>query len=137
MKQRSTLIRVKRFQVDEKRRQVTQIEMMIADFERMAEELDKQIADEQRRAGIDDPTHFAYPTYAKAAMQRRQNLQNSADNLREQLAAAQAALEEAFQELKKVELLDERDAERERQDELRREQAELDELSLRNRSRVG
>ena len=26
---------------------------------------------EQDRAGIHDPAHFAYPTYAKAAMQRR------------------------------------------------------------------
>ena len=37
MKSRSeSLIRLKKFQVDEKRRQVAQIEMMIADFERMA-----------------------------------------------------------------------------------------------------
>ncbi len=137
MKPRSTLIRVKRFQVDEKRRQVTQIEMMIADFERMADDLDRQIADEQKKAGIDDPTHFAYPTFAKAAMQRKENLLASADGLRDQLAAAQAALEEAFQELKKVELLDERDAERERHEENKREQAELDEISLRNRMKIG
>jgi flagellar FliJ protein len=37
MKSRSeSLIRLRRFQVDEKRRQVAQIEAMIADFERMA-----------------------------------------------------------------------------------------------------
>ena len=37
MKSRSErLIRLKKFQVDEKRRSVTQIEMMIADFERDA-----------------------------------------------------------------------------------------------------
>ena len=49
MKSRSeSLIRLKKFQVDEKRRQVTQIEMMVADFERMAAELDQQIEIEQR-----------------------------------------------------------------------------------------
>ncbi len=37
MKSRDTLIRLKRFQVDEKRRRVTQIEMMMADFTRMAD----------------------------------------------------------------------------------------------------
>lgn len=136
MKPRNTLIRVKRFQVDEKRRQVSQIEMMIADFQRMADDLEKQIADEQKKSGISDPTHFAYPTFAKAAMQRRQNLLNSADGLRDQLAAAQAALEEAFLELKKVELLDERDAERERQEENRREQAAMDEISLRTHAKA-
>ena len=50
MKSRSeSLIRLKKFQVDEKRRQVTQIEMMIADFERMAAELDQQIEIEQHQ----------------------------------------------------------------------------------------
>ena len=41
MKSRDTLIRLRRFQVDEKRRRVTQIEMMMADFQRMAVELDR------------------------------------------------------------------------------------------------
>ena len=42
MKSRSeSLIRLKKFQVDEKRRQVAQIEMMISDFERMASDLDQ------------------------------------------------------------------------------------------------
>ena len=36
MKSRETLIRLKKFQVDEKRRKVAQIEAMIAEFERMA-----------------------------------------------------------------------------------------------------
>ena len=34
MKSRETVIRLKKFQVDEKRRRVAQIESMIADFER-------------------------------------------------------------------------------------------------------
>ena len=74
MKSRETLIRLKRFQVDEKRRRVLQIEAMIAEFGRMAADLDREIAAEEHRAGISDPAHFAYPTYAKAAMQRRDNL---------------------------------------------------------------
>ena len=36
MKSRETLIRLKKFQVDEKRRKVAQIEGMIAEFERFA-----------------------------------------------------------------------------------------------------
>ena len=105
MKSRETLIRLKKFQVDEKRRGVTQLEGMIAEFERMANELDQQILAEQQRAGIEDPTHFAYPTFAKAAMARRDNLQKSANDLKEQLEAARAGLAEAFDELKKIELL--------------------------------
>jgi flagellar protein FliJ len=114
MKSRDTLIRLKKFQVDERRRKVAQIEGMIAEFERMAGDLDREIKTEQDRAGINDPAHFAYPTYAKAAMQRKENLKRSADELKVQLDDAKAALGEAFEELKKVELLDERDQARER-----------------------
>ena len=130
MKSRETLIRLKKFQVDDKRRRVAQIEAMIADFERMANDLNREIQNEQTKAGIHDPAHYAYPTYAKAAMTRRDNLQRSADELTEQLAEAKDALSEAFEELKKVELLDERDQLRDRAVEGAREQAELDRIGL-------
>src|SRR3989440_9410305 len=130
MKSRDTLIRLKKFQVDERRRKVAQIEGMIAEFERMAGDLEREIKTEQERAGIHDPAHFAYPTYAKAAMQRKENLKRSADELKVQLDDAKATLGEAFEELKKVELLDERDQMRERAEESAREQAELDSVGL-------
>jgi flagellar FliJ protein len=125
MKSRETLIRLKKFQVDEKRRRVAQIESMIAEFERIASELEREIKTEQDRAGIHDPNHFAYPTYAKAAMQRRENLKRSATELRTQLDEAKLALDEAFDEMKKVEQLDERDQMRERAEETARVEAEF------------
>src|SRR5579864_6390788 len=91
MKSRETLIRLKKFQVDEKRRKVAQIETMIAEFERMAADLEREIKVEQDRAGIHDPGHFAYPTYAKAAIARRENLKRSSDELRTQLEDAKLA----------------------------------------------
>ena len=100
MKSRETLIRLKKFQVDEKRRKVAQIETMIAEFDRIAGDLDREIKTEQERAGIHDPAHFAYPTYAKAAIGRRENLKRSADELKAQLDDAKASLGEAFEELK-------------------------------------
>src|SRR5260370_10610528 len=136
MKSRETLMRLKKFQVDEKRRRVTQIEGMIADFQRMSVDLEREIQTEQDRAGINDPTHFAYPTYAKAAIQRRENLTRSADELRIQLEDAKSLLSEAFEELKKVELLDERDQARERAEENAREQADMDSIGL-MRARLG
>src|SRR6204780_3270743 len=130
MKSRDSLIRLRKFQVDEKRRKVAQIEAMIAEFDRMATDLEREIKVEQDRAGIHDPAHFAYPTYAKAAITRRENLKRSADELRTQLEDAKGALGEAFDDLKKVELLDERDQMREREAENAAEQAELDAIGL-------
>ena len=71
----------------------------------------------------------SYPTYAKAAIARRENLKRSADELKVQMDDAQAALGEAFEELKKVEMLDERDQAREKAEANAREQSELDRIA--------
>ena len=119
MKSRDALIRLKRFEVEERRRKVADIETMIGDFNHMAADLDRQIAIEQERAGISDVNHYAYPTFAKAALQRRNNLAVSAADLEAKLAAARGELDEASEELKKIELLEERDAERMRLEQAR------------------
>ena len=109
MKSRDNLLRLKRFQVEEKRRRVAQIEIMVAEFSRMAAELDREIAAEEHRAGIADMTHFAYPTYARAARMRRDNLHHSAEELKVQLDEAKAALDEASADFGKVQSLDGRE----------------------------
>jgi flagellar protein FliJ len=131
MKSRDSLIRLKRFQVDEKRRQVTQIEMMIADFSRMISDLDDQIVGEQNRVGIHDITHFAYPTFAKAAISRRENLKVSVKDLEDKLSDARDALSVAVEDLKKIELIEERDQMREREARDAHEQEALDEIASR------
>ena len=119
MKSRDTLIRLRRFQVEEKRRRVRQIEMMMAEFSRMTLDLDREIAVEEKRSGISDPSHFAYPTYARAAMTRRENLKSSIAELAGQIEEAKAAQEEAQAELLKFETLDGREKAAERGVEMR------------------
>lgn len=99
MKSREPLIRAKKFQIDDARRRLSQIDAMIADFERMAVELDRDIAGEESRSGINDPAHFAYPPLAHAARGRRDNLRRSVDDLISQREAASATLAEAEAEL--------------------------------------
>lgn len=109
MKSLDTLIRLKRFQAEEKRRHFAQIEAMIADFDRMARDLEREIDAEEQRSGITDAQHFAYSTYARAAATRRDNLLRSADELKGRLEEARLAYEEALDDLKKVEALGERE----------------------------
>ena len=137
MKSRDTLIRLKRFHVEEKRRRVSQIEAMIAEFQRMAGDLDREIENEERRVGISDVAHFAYPTYAKAARSRRDNLSNSAAELGGQLEDAKNALQEAFEDLKKVEILDDREKAAERAEMAVRDQMEADRIAARMRFAAG
>ena len=105
MKSRENLVRLKQFQVNEKRRQLLQLDMMIAEFERMAVELELQITAEEKKAGITDINHFAYPTFAKAARLRRDNLRNSQSDLAQQRSTAESLLGEAEAELSKACLL--------------------------------
>ena len=109
MKSRENLVRLKQFQVNEKRRQLLQLDMMIAEFERMAVELEAQIIAEEKKAGITDINHFAYPTFAKAARLRRDNLRNSQSDLAHQRSTAESLLGEAEAELSKSEMLESRD----------------------------
>lgn len=110
MKSRESLLRLKEFQVAEKRRQLQQLQTMMSEFDRMAKELENQIVLEEKKSGISDPNHFAYPTFAKAARQRADNLQISIRELKVQQDAAELALEEAEAEMAKAAALGERDS---------------------------
>jgi len=112
MKSRENLVRLKQFQVNEKRRRLAQLDAMISEFERMAIELDAQVAAEETKAGITDQNHFAYPTFAKAARLRRDNLRISQAELIQQKEQAEHDLAEAEAELRKAEALETRDGRR-------------------------
>jgi hypothetical protein len=109
MKLQETVTRLKRFQVDEKRRRVAQIESMVTEFSKIARELDQEVAIEEQRAGIFDTSHFAYPTYARAARTRRDNLHRSAQELMAQLEEARQCLDEALDDLTKAQNTEGRD----------------------------
>lgn len=109
MKSRDSLVRLKRFQAEEKRRRVVQIEAMVAEFSRMSTDLDREIATEEQRSGISDPSHFAYPTYARSARARRDNLLQSAAELRQQLDDAHAAHAEALEDVARAQSLEGRE----------------------------
>ena len=112
MKPRDAALRVKRFEVSEKARTVVSMESMISDFERMANDLARQIAAEEERTGVRDTSHFAYSTFAKAASLRRMNLLNSVADLRAKLDAAKREHEEMANELSKLEPVAAREGER-------------------------
>ncbi len=104
MKSRDIAVRLRRFELTEKRQKVADLETMIADFRRLADDLQRQIEIEEQRSGIRDPDHFAYSTFAKAALRRRQNLLSSIADLDVKLAEARNHLADAVLELNKAEL---------------------------------
>ena len=77
--------RINEFQIDHGRLRATQLETMIADFDRVCANIEQLIESEETHSRNSDPTHFAYSTVAKAARQRREKLQQSVDALRAEL----------------------------------------------------
>ena len=109
MRSRDTLLRLHRFRAEEKRRQVADIEAMVADFLRKYDDLDQAVKFEEGRTGVTDPQHFNYSTAAKAARGRRDNLMKSIGDLKDQLSDAQGLLAEEEAELRKAEMLVEKE----------------------------
>jgi flagellar export protein FliJ len=111
MRSKDSLLRLHRFKYEDRRRQVAEMEVMISEFLRKQDELEAHIRMEENRNGVTDPSHFNYSTSAKASRIRRDNLLRSIGELKDQLEAAKAALEEEAAELRKVEMLAEKEAE--------------------------
>ncbi|MGH6855519.1 MAG: flagellar export protein FliJ [Aestuariivirga sp.] len=109
MRSRDTLLRLHRFRTEDKRRQAADIESMIQDFMRKYDDLDAQVKMEEGRNGVSDPAHFNYSLSAKSARSRRDTVQKSIAELKDQLTAAQAAHAEEQTELRRVELLVEKE----------------------------
>lgn len=99
MKARDTAMRLKRREVEEQSRKVEDLERIIREFDQMAADLERQIQLEEDRTGIRDHSHFSYSTFAKAAAQRRDNLRNSTEGLREKLANAVRARDDMVEQL--------------------------------------
>ncbi|MCA3559822.1 MAG: flagellar export protein FliJ [Aestuariivirga sp.] len=110
MRSRETLLRLHRFRTEEKRRQVADIEFMIQDFTRKFDDLDAQVKFEESRTGVSDPAHFNYSLTAKSARARRDNLMRSIGELKDQSNEAQLLLAHEEQELRRAEMLAEKEA---------------------------
>ncbi len=110
MRSRDTLLRLHRFRTAEKRRQVADLEGMIQDFMRKYDDLDAQVKFEESRNGVSDPGHFNYSMAAKAARSRRDNVMKSIGELKDQLAEAQTLMGEAEAELRRAEMLAEKES---------------------------
>ena len=75
-------------EIERKSRYLEDIQRTIREFEQMAADLERQVRIEEDRTGVRDRSHFSYSTLAEAAAQRRDNLRQSVQVLREKLAAA-------------------------------------------------
>jgi flagellar export protein FliJ len=130
MTRTDTLLRLKRFRVDEMKRRIASIDAMKADLERKLTDLDDNVTREKQRAGDSDIGRLAFPSFLRSIEARRENLRTTLKEIEREYAAAQHDLTDAFQDLKALEVATEQQAKRLSEMQARRAQARLDEIAL-------
>ena len=130
MTRTDTLLRLKRFRVDEMKRRIASIDAMKADLERKLSDLDDNVTREKQRAGDSDIGRLAFPSFLRSIEARRENLRTTLKEIEREYAAAQADLSSAFQDLKSLEIATEQQSRRLNEMQSRRAQTRLDEIAL-------
>jgi len=130
MNRTDSLMRLKRFRVDEMKRRIAAIEAMRSDLEHKLTDLDDNVTREKQRAGDSDIGRLAFPSFLRSIEARRENLRTTMKDIEREYAAAQADLGDAFQELKSLEIAAEQQERRLEEVQSRRAQTRMDEIAL-------
>jgi flagellar export protein FliJ len=130
MKRRDSLMRLKRFRVDEFKRRMATLDAMHADLERKLADLEDSVARERQRANDSDIGRLAFPSFLRSIESRRENLRNTLKEIDRERAQCQGELAGAYQDLKSLELATEQQAKRVAEIEARRSQSRVDEMAL-------
>ena len=130
MNRTDTLLRLKRFRVDEMKRRIAAIDAMKVDLERKLSDLDDNVEREKLRAGDSDIGRLAFPSFLRSIEARRENLRITLKEIEREHATALNDLSNAFQDLKSLEIATEQQAKRLDELQTRRAQARLDEMAL-------
>ena len=130
MKRRDSLMRLKRFRVDELKRRMATLDGMRADLERKLADLEESVARERQRANDSDIGRLAFPSFLRSIESRRENLRNTLKEIDRERAQCQGELTGAYQDLKSLELATEQQAKRVAEIEARRTQSRVDEIAI-------
>ena len=130
MKRRDSLLRLKRFRVDELKRRLATLDEMRADLEKKITDLEDSVTRERQRANDSDIGRLAFPSFLQSIEVRRKNIQNTQKELERERVVQQEDLATAFQDLKSFELAEEERLRRTEQAEAHADQARLDEIAM-------
>lgn len=135
MKGLDSVIRLQRWQLDEKRRKLTDLERLRAELLGRLQRLDHEVQQEGQLAGRDNEVAAAFPKYVSAALQQKQTLRNSIGDVDTQIVAAQDDVSVAFEAVKRYETVADNHVRRQRAEIARRLRAELDEVGIESHRR--
>jgi len=130
-----TLIRLNEWTVDEKRRELGARLKELDDLETALVNLEKEVIHEQHTAAAQpEMAGFLYGNYADHVIHRREQFQSNIVSKEQEVGVARDALNDAYRELKKFEVVNENNIRRDEAEQSRKDQIELDELGLQARN---
>lgn len=131
MKGLAALIRLHSWRLDEKRRELADLQRLEDQLLADAQRLEAEMAAEQEFAAKNSDTGaFSYGGFAIGVIERRKRIAASIAEVRRRIDDKRAEVAEAFQELKRYEITQAERKKRQQAEANRRAQADLDEISL-------
>ncbi len=124
------LVRLHRWNLDEKRQKLAELGRFRAKLLGNIETLEAELAREQAAAERSEVAGLSLPAFIKATIDRRRKIEESIAEVDRSIAAARDEIAKAFQEFKKYETAHGNHQRREAQKQQRREQTAADELSI-------
>jgi flagellar protein FliJ len=125
-----SLIRLHRWQVDERRRHLADLEGLATQLTEESQRLDREEARGQVAAAPSPEAAITYAAYARQLVERRRKLAQSQAEVVQQIARSRALLAEAFQEVKRYEIMEANRLRQQQRREERRQQQALDNLGI-------
>ncbi len=131
-----SLIRLHKWDVDEKRRKLGELVQLLDTLVDQAHKLEDEVKNEQAvAASSPEEAGFAYGNYAEEAIRRRDRIVASIAKADAEINVARVELSDAYLDLKKYEIAQEMRDKKRTLERDRKEQAALDEIGLQGHRR--
>jgi flagellar protein FliJ len=125
-----SLIRLYRWQLDERKRHLADLEGLAARLREDEQRLEEENVREQALVATSPEAAYVYAGYARNLIERRRKLRKSQAEVAQQIAEAREALADAFQEVKRYEITAANRARLETERDERRQQQVMDGLGI-------
>ena len=131
-----TLVRMRKWALDEKQRELGEMLGVLGNLEAEKEALEQAVIAEQKVAAENpELAGFAYGGFANAVIAEREAIAKMIAEQEEKIDVFRDEVADAFKELKTAEIAERNRVEAERAEEDKKEQDELDEIGMRSATR--
>ena len=130
MKALKSMIRLERWELEERRRELLRIQSQVSSVETAREELDSEVVQQQAAITDDMEMIFAYGNYAQGVLWRRDQLAKEMEKLEPVVLESRDKVASAYQSVRRYEIILEGKQKREAEESQRQEQRNIDDISM-------